>query len=102
MNYSSPMPPTPIHVTKNEAASRFEAEVDGHVAFVDYRVGRDGRMIFTHTEVPPALEGRGIASQLVKTALDTVRAEHQKAVSLCPYVDTYLERHPEYKDLFAS
>lgn len=54
-----------------------------------------------HTEVPEALEGRGIAGRIVRFALDDVRARGLKAVPRCPYVAGYISRHPEYQDLVA-
>ncbi len=87
-----------VTVTNNEAAHRFEATVDGHVAFAEY--GRvDDDIVFTHTIVPPELEGRGLASKIVHTALDHARAEHLSVVPLCPFVASYLRRHPEYHEI---
>jgi predicted GNAT family acetyltransferase len=87
-------------VRNNEAAHRYELEVDGQVALAAYRL-RDGRITFTHTEVPSALEGRGIGSKLVKAALDDVRAKELKVVPACAFVRHYIETHPEMKDLLA-
>ena len=57
------------------------------------------RMIIRHTEVPPELEGRGLAAALAKTALEYARANQLKVILVCPYVEKYVERHPEYQDL---
>jgi predicted GNAT family acetyltransferase len=57
------------------------------------------RVVFTHTEVPAELEGHGVASALVQWALDDVRRRNLRAVPRCPYVRTWLRRHPEYADL---
>ena len=87
-----------FQVEHNPAAGRFEAAVDGQLAQAQYRrVGE--RILFTHTEVPEQLEGRGIASKLAKTALDYSRAEGLTVVPLCPFIASYIERHPEYADL---
>ena len=65
---------------------------------LDYR--RDGEaMLFTHTGVPPALRGRGIAGKLTAAALDYARDHDLKIVPLCSYVAAYVERHPEYQSL---
>lgn len=86
-----------ITVTNNPAANRFEITIDGHTAFAAYGwVEND--IVFTHTEVPPALEGRGVASKIVHEALEYARAEHLDVVPLCPFVASYLHRHPEYHD----
>jgi predicted GNAT family acetyltransferase len=85
-------------VRDDKARSRFELDVDGSVAFADYKLAGD-RVIITHTETPPSLRGRGIASQLVEGALGLIRADGYKVVAGCSYVVDYLERHPEYADL---
>jgi hypothetical protein len=87
-------------VRNNEAEHRYELEVDGQLALAAYRL-RDGRITFTHTEVPDALEGRGIGSKLVKAALDDVRAKELKVVPACAFVKHYMEKHPEVQDLLA-
>ncbi|HWH17202.1 MAG TPA: GNAT family N-acetyltransferase, partial [Allosphingosinicella sp.] len=61
-----------------------------------------GRILFTHTEVPGELEGRGIGSRLVAGALDDVRRRGLKAVPLCSFVAHYVETHPEVQDLAAD
>lgn len=86
------------NVRYDKASSRFELEIDGAVAFADYRLAGD-RVIITHTETPPSLRGRGIASELVKGALELIRADGFKVVAGCSFVVDYLEQHPEYADL---
>ena len=54
-------------------------------------------MEFPHTEVEPALRGRGIAAQLVGAALADVRAGGHDVVALCSYVVDYVRDHPEYQ-----
>jgi uncharacterized protein len=87
-----------LHVRQNQADSRYELEVDGHLAVIEYR-DADGVRYYTHTEVPKALEGRGIASMMAKAVLDEAQAEHLTIVPLCPFVRGYIERHPQYKSL---
>ena len=87
-------------VTDNRAESRFELEEEGHLAIAAYRL-RDGRISFTHTEVPEALAGRGVGTRLVAGALEQVRAEGLKVVPLCSFVRHYIETHPETQDLLA-
>ena len=82
----------------NPAASRFEVEVDGHLAVADYRV-QGQVMVLPHVGVPPAVEGRGVGSALTRYALDQVRARGLKVVPSCPFVASYIRRHPEYQDL---
>ncbi len=85
-------------VRDNKGASRFELAVDGSIAFANYRQ-TDDRVIITHTETPPALRGRGVASELVKGALGLIRADGHKVVAGCSFVVDYLEQHPEYADI---
>jgi hypothetical protein len=80
-----------IHVA---AAQRFEARVDGQLAIAAYRLD-DGVMAMVHTEVPAALEGRGIASRLVQAAFDHAQAHGLKIRPLCSYVAVWARRHPE-------
>lgn len=87
-------------VVDNRARDRFELESEGHVAVAIYE-REPGRITFTHTIVPPALEGRGIGSRLVKEALAAARAEGLKVVPICPFVKAYIDRHPEEQDLLA-
>lgn len=85
-------------VTDNRDASRYELVEDGHKAVAAYRLAGD-TITFTHTVVPDALQGRGVASRLIKAALDDVRARGLKVVAQCPFVAAYIERHPEERDL---
>ncbi|ABE62622.1 acetyltransferase [Nitrobacter hamburgensis X14] len=85
-------------VVNNMEKHRYEIEVDGHVAATYYRF-LDGVIVFTHTQVPPELEGKGIGSELVKGALDQVRADRFRARAQCPFVKDWLEKHPDYDDL---
>jgi predicted GNAT family acetyltransferase len=85
-------------VRDNKSRQRFELDVEGAMAFANYRLAQD-KVIITHTETPPALRGRGIASRLVKGALEMIRADGLKVVAGCGFVVDYLEKHPEYSDI---
>ena len=85
-------------VRDNKAQSRFELDVDGGVAFANYRLA-PGAVIITHTETPRTLRGHGIASQLVAGALDLIRAEGRKVIAGCSFVADYLSKHPEQGDV---
>lgn len=90
-----------VNVIRNETASRFEATVEDHLCIADYRL--QGRvLVMPHTVVPPALQGRGIAAELVRVALAWARAEGLKVEPLCSYVALYMRRHPETQDLLAQ
>jgi predicted GNAT family acetyltransferase len=88
--------PTRLH--HNAAASRFETTIDGQLCVADYELAGP-RMAMTHTYVPPALEGRGIAAALVAEALAHARREGWRVRPLCSYVARYMQRHPETLDL---
>lgn len=85
-------------VRDNAAESRFELDLGQGIAFASYR-RLPGRVVITHTETPRALRGRGIASQLVKGAMEIIRADGDKVVAGCGFVADYLDAHPEYADL---
>jgi uncharacterized protein len=85
-------------VRDNKAQSRFELDVEGGIAFANYRA-TPSAVIITHTETPRALRVRGIASELVKGALALIRADGHKVMAGCGFVVDYLEKHPEYADL---
>jgi predicted GNAT family acetyltransferase len=81
-------------VVDNPSESRYEIEVDGHRGVLEYhRSGK--RLVLIHTEVPPALEGRGIAGRLVRAAVEAAEAEGLTVVPRCPYARAWLERHPD-------
>jgi predicted GNAT family acetyltransferase len=90
------MDATDLRISDLPEANRFEARRDGElVGFVDYRwVGR--RRVLLHTEVPPAFEGQGIASALARHVLDLAREQEERISIKCPYLRTFIDRHPEY------
>jgi predicted GNAT family acetyltransferase len=88
----------PIDVRHDPTASRFQATVEGQSCVAHYRVyGKV--MMLTHTGVPQALRGRGIAAALVRAALDHARAKGLKVRPDCSYAEAYMQRHPETLDL---
>lgn len=87
-------------IRNNAALSRYELDADGVTAVLYYRIA-DGVITLVHTETPPEVQGKGIASRLVKEALDDIRAKGLKVVPRCPFVSGYMGRHPEYNDLLA-
>ncbi len=97
MNFPAPGETTVRH---NAAASRFEAGEGAYLAVAEYVIA-DGRMVFTHTLVPPELRGRGLAEQLVRAGLELARAEGRRVVPQCSYVAAFIQRHPEFQSLLA-
>lgn len=92
---------TEADVRDNPAKSRYELEVDGHVAFIAYEP-MEGGLVFVHTIVPNALEGRGIGGKLVKGALLDMRRRGLKVRPDCSFVGGYVSRHPEFSDVIVS
>ena len=88
-----------ISIHDNPERRRFEADLgDGSLALADY-ILRDGKIIFTHTEVPPAHESQGIGTALIRFALKAARDRGLKVVPVCPFFADYLRKHPEEQDL---
>ena len=88
-------------VRDNAAAQQFELTAGDSTAFIAYR--RDGGTVeLFHTEVPQALEGKGIGSALVRGTLDRLRAAGATVVPSCSFVAGYIERHPEYGAMVAG
>lgn len=89
-----------LQIRDNSEKRRIETEVEGHLAVIEYRLA-GGKIYYLHTKVPAELEGRGIASQLARFALDLAREQDLKVVPRCPFVAAFIERHPEYQPLVA-
>jgi predicted GNAT family acetyltransferase len=85
-------------VIDNPARSRYELALDGGVAFVDYRQAGNVREL-THSEVPPALRGRGIGAELVAGALQLAREQGLRVKPRCSYVAQFIERNPQFQDV---
>ncbi len=80
-------------------AERYELFADDELAgFASYRK-RPGLIAFIHTEVDERFEGRGFGSRLVSFALDEARRQDLDVLPFCPFVNSYIESHPEYRDL---
>lgn len=74
---------------------RFELEVEGKTAFMDYMISKLNIIYLTHTEVPKALEGKGVGKAIVQKVLQYISTTDMKMAPLCPFVAAYLVRHPE-------
>jgi hypothetical protein len=80
--------------------SRFEATLDGHHGWLEYRTSPEVLTI-VHTEVDRALEGRGVAGALVRAAVDHAQQRGLKVAATCDYARSYLDRHPELQAMRA-
>lgn len=96
MSDSAPSP-----ARHDEAGRRFLITLDEGTAHADYVIEGD-RMICTHTFVPSALRGRGLAEQVVRPMLDEARRRGLRVVPACSYVATFIQRHREFADLLAT
>ena len=88
-----------LAIRDNREQHRFEADLgDGTVAIAEYNL-LDGKIVFTHTEVPPAHEGQGVGSALIRFALGSARDRGLQVVPACPFFAAYIKRHQDVQDL---
>jgi predicted GNAT family acetyltransferase len=91
-----------LTVTDMPDRSRFEGTIEGEmVGVLEYR-RHEGLIYYDHAETAIPFRGRGIAGQIVETALIAARAEGVKVVPRCPYVADWIAAHPEFQPLVAS
>ncbi|HYI25962.1 MAG TPA: GNAT family N-acetyltransferase [Thermomicrobiales bacterium] len=92
-----------IDIVDNREQDRYEARIDGDlVGFAEYKLTPD-LVVFTHTEVEPRCEGKGVGSALAKFALDDTRDQGiRKVLPLCPFIKAWIARNPTYIDLVFS
>ena len=85
-----------IPLVKNDSKKRFEIEVDGHYAFINFGEMAD-QIALVHTEAEPELAGTGAASAVVEKTLNWIEENNKTLLPFCPYVFAYIKRHPEWK-----
>lgn len=88
----------PPPVRDDPERGRFEIEVEGAVAFLEYTRG-PSELVLVHTEVPRAIAGRGLGGRLARHALELAREEGLRVELVCPFQIAWLDRHPEYREL---
>jgi len=86
-------------ITHNREKQRFELQVDEHKAMVKYNLVQPDVWSLNHTFVPRQLEGRGIGSELVRQVLAHCRNHGIRIIPVCPFIEAYIRRHPEWSDL---
>jgi predicted GNAT family acetyltransferase len=91
-------PAAGLEVEHEAGRNRFVVRSAGQEAVLDYQDLAE-KIVFTHTGVPGALEGRGIGAALARAGLEWARASGKRVVPICPFVAAYVARHPEYADL---
>src|SRR5215213_7284954 len=87
-----------ILVTNNETQQQFEVHMNNELAVLQYRFYKDD-IALMHTDVPDELSGKGVASALAVYALEWAKEHEKKIIVYCPFVASYLKKHPEYDDL---
>ena len=93
-----PIDPDSLEIHHNTQAERFEIRLGEHLAVLEYHL--DGsNLFFTHTGVPPVLEGQGIGSRLARAGLEYAKEKAYRVIPLCSFIGAYIRRHPEYRDL---
>ena len=81
----------------NEERRQYEFHIEKYTPRIEYIKSTNGEIYLTHTEVPSALNGRGIGSQLVEKSLKDIERQGLRLVPLCPFVAAYIHKHPEWK-----
>lgn len=94
--------PSEINVVHNEEKNRFEAVIDEHTARINYTMLGPKTIIFTHTVVPNALKGQGVANIMARYVLDYAHEKELTVIPQCPFVRAYIDRHEEYQDLLGQ
>ena len=89
-------------VKDNRSQHRFELDTDGKLSIVAYQMVDDETLALTHTEVDPSLEGKGVGSRLVQGVLEYAGRNNLKIVPICPFVATYLKRHPDWNRIVST
>ena len=86
-------------IRDNVDKHRFEIDLgDGSFAIAEYTLPT-GKILFTHTEVPPKHEGKGLGTMLIKHGLGEARRRGLKVIPICPFFAAYIQKHPEEQDL---
>jgi predicted GNAT family acetyltransferase len=85
-----------LKIINNKQLSRFETELNGEVAYLEYKLHHDN-LVLTHAFAPVPIRGKGVSSSLAKFALEYAVENKLKVTVYCPFVKDYLETHPEYK-----
>ncbi|MGU3581972.1 GNAT family N-acetyltransferase [Rhodococcus sp. C26F] len=89
-----------VTVVHNAEKQRYEVrDEDAVVGYTQYHPDDDGRLVFDHTEIDKGYSGQGLGGKLVGFALDDVRELGKRIVAICSYVDNFIEKHPDYRDL---
>lgn len=83
----------------NKEKNRYELHVGEYFSLVKYKINKEGVVHMIHTETPPELKGQGVASVLIEKSLQDIKEQGRKVYPLCPFVKTYIQKHPEWKEI---
>lgn len=89
-----------LKITRNDEAKEYQAEFERRKIYIEF-IAAKGRIYLVHTEVPKGLEGKGLGSAIVKGTLELIEANGDALFPLCPFVASYIRRHPEWKRILA-
>lgn len=81
----------------NEERHQYEFHIGKYDPKIEYIKTKNGEIYLTHTEVPVALEGKGVGSQLVEKVLKDIEKQELRLVPLCPFVAGYIQKHPDWR-----
>src|SRR5579884_3154139 len=90
---------TGAETTVSASDGKYTIAVEGKTVGLAAVADRDNQRVFYHTEVADEFEGRGLASILVADALEATRADGKRVVAVCPMVDAFIKKHPEFSDI---
>ena len=85
-----------VTVTNNADARRFEVRIGDYFGLIDYQIAGKN-IVFSHTEVPQAFAGQGVAGKMARTALDFAVENEFKIIPICPFIAAFIRRNPEYQ-----
>lgn len=86
----------------NTEEGRYEFHIHKYTPMIEYFKEGNDKIYLTHTEVPVELEGKGIAGKLVEAVLTDIEKNGMKLIPLCPFVVSYIKKHPEWKRIIAK
>ncbi len=87
-----------MNVIDNREEKKFETEIDGYKAFVEYDV-KPNILVLKHTEVDKALAGKGVGSEMIEAVLLQIELRGLKVIPECPFVKKYIGKHPEWQSI---
>lgn len=86
----------------NKDKNRFELRVQEHLGRIDYIINKTELIFLVHVEVDRKLQGMGVATKMLQDVFYYIEQQNMKMVPLCPFIASYLKRHPEYQYLLAK